>query len=192
MSPFNADYVPLNSDRPSGATSGPLLKEGEVLLRSRAPRTGLNTKMYTMGKKQKTRNNLNFVGVWLSQDEHARMLADMEGADITTKANYLRECLFHGRVRVKRKTAIDDSVRTSINAISDQIGRIGNNYNQIVRRVNGMTRTSKKDGSPEISSRQLGFYLGELREATEEVVSLQKQLIDMIAPFISKTNQSAK
>lgn len=143
-----------------------------------------------MGKKQKTRNNRNFVGVWLSNDQYARMLADMEGADITTIANYLRQCLFHGRVRVKRNTTIDDSVRTSINAISDQIGRIGNNYNQIVRRVNRMARTIKKDGSPEISSRQVGFYLGELQEATEEVVSLQKQIIDMIAPFIS--NQSSK
>ena len=132
----------------------------------------------------KKRNNTHCVAVWLSDDEHNRMLADMEGADITTKANYLRQCLFHGRIRVVKESAMDSSFTAKINGITDQIARIGVNYNQITKRVNEVTKLSNKDGSTVSGARQLGFYMNKLREATNEVVSLQRQLIEMVSKHL--------
>ncbi|MBR5951593.1 MAG: MobC family plasmid mobilization relaxosome protein [Actinomycetaceae bacterium] len=79
------------------------------------------------------------VTVWLTEDEHAIMLANMTRAKFRNKSTYLRHVAVHPKIVVKEVGVSDpDKVRA-------ELARIGNNVNQIARLANAHRNVSGED-----------------------------------------------
>ena len=100
--------------------------------------------------------------------------------DYLSYSKYIREVVLRKKVTVQRVTITDRSIRNQINQATAQISRIGNNYNQLVKRINEVSRSKKKNGDPVINSKYLSYYLDKLQTATQKIIEEQKKIIEMV------------
>lgn len=133
-----------------------------------------------MRKKIENKEPDRIVGVRFKQSEFDKLQADMKSMDYLSYSKYIREVVLRKKVTVQRVTITDRSIRNQINQATAQISRIGNNYNQLVKRINEVSRSKKKNGDPVINSKYLSYYLDKLQTATQKIIEEQKKIIEMV------------
>ena len=79
------------------------------------------------------------VTVWLTEDEYAKMVANITRAKFPNKSAYLRHVAVHPKIVVKEVGVSEpDKLRV-------ELARIGNNVNQIARLANTHRNVSSTD-----------------------------------------------
>lgn len=120
------------------------------------------------------------VYVRLTEDELRQLDSDMRSQDYLCMSVYLRDVLLRRKVTVQKYRITDRSIRNQINDISTKISKIGTNYNQIVKKVNELATSKRKNGDPVINSKFLSYYLDKLQTATSQLLVQHNRLIDQV------------
>ena len=120
------------------------------------------------------------VYVRLTEDELRQLDSDMRSQDYLCMSVYLRDVLLRRKVTVQKYRITDRSIRNQINDISTKISKIGTNYNQIVKKVNELATSKRKNGDPVINSKFLSYYLDKLQAATSQLLVQHNRLIDQV------------
>lgn len=116
-------------------------------------------------------------------DEWARIRLRMDNSDYLSFSKFVRDILLKGRVSVARVTMTDRSVRNQINGISARIARIGNNYNQFVKKYQSLAKAETSTGRPLIDTKVTVYYIKRLEESAAAVADLQRELIELTSRF---------
>lgn len=129
-----------------------------------------------MKQNKTTQNRDKRYTIRLTKDEEEKMLSDMKSYDYLSAAKYIRDCILKKKVRVRNVTVTDRGVRNQINLLTEQVKKIGKNYNQIVRRYESLCNTKRPDGSTAVTSRNTVFFMDRLAKLTSDI----KQQMDSI------------
>lgn len=129
-------------------------------------------------KKENKRDKTIFVRV--TEDELERLTSDMRSQDYLCMSVYLRDVLLRRKVTVQKYHITDRSIRNQINDISAKISKIGTNYNQLVKKVNELAVSKRKNGDPVINSKFLSYYLDKLQTATTQLLTQHNRLVDQV------------
>jgi predicted DNA binding CopG/RHH family protein len=129
-------------------------------------------------KKENKRDKTIFVRV--TEDELERLTSDMRSQDYLCMSVYLRDVLLRRKVTVQKYHITDRSIRNQINDISAKISKIGTNYNQLVKKVNELAVSKRKNGDPVINSKFLSYYLDKLQTATTQLLAQHNRLVDQV------------
>ena len=92
-----------------------------------------------------------------------------------------RVLLLKKKVTIQRETITDRSIRNQINEISGKIGKIGVNYNQVVKLLQSLSNTTKKDGRPVINTKIVASQMDQIAKLTKEIKKQQERLIEQVA-----------
>jgi hypothetical protein len=111
----------------------------------------------------------------LNDVDNARFLAMIDETDYTDKARFIKTCLCKREIKYVKidKAAMDYYMRLTI--FYSQFRAIGVNYNQVVKHLKG-TFTEKKALA----------LLGKLEKVTMELVTIQKQIVQLTEEFEEK------
>lgn len=115
----------------------------------------------------------------LTEDQRKSLETAMKAHGYTSLQRYFREVLVDGK-RVKQTTVMNSLQTTSLTDsqardFRNQLGKIGNNVNQAVTRINQFIKEAAKDEEQEYNIRALQdlekrllWYLGRLQELCNE------------------------
>lgn len=117
----------------------------------------------------------------LTEDEEAKVRADMASLDYLSVSKYIRSLLLRRYVPVQMVRITDRSIRNQINEISSKLSRIGTNFNQVVMKYNQSCSARKKNGDPVISSKATMFYFVKLYDLMTEVRREHEALIEQVS-----------
>ena len=148
-----------------------------------------------MGRKRTTDNsNLTIKKtVRFSEDEWLQISTRMNNSDYLSFTRFCKDILLKGRISYTKVTMTDRSIRNQINNVTSQISRIGNNYNQFVKRYQTTCKVKKKDGTPAIDTKVTIYYAKRLEAATEQLKDLQNQLIELASTLqVDERNKDTK
>lgn len=120
------------------------------------------------------------VSIRFTEEEFAKLNSDMENHDYLSISKYCRDCILDKKINVKNVTMTDRKLRNMINSYTTQIARIGNNYNNVVRKYEATCNLRKSDGSPAISTRATIRYLDELTDLMKMIHEVTLKTIDMV------------
>ena len=87
-------------------------------------------------------------------------------------------------ITVEKTVVTDRTIRNQINNLSAQIERIGVNYNQAVRALNGSLNANRVKG------RAAAYFLNLLATLSEEIIQKQNELIDCVSKITSDNSSS--
>lgn len=121
-----------------------------------------------------------YIGFRVTESEMERIRADMASIDCLSVSKYIRLLLLRKKITIQKVHITDRSIRNQINDITAKIARIGNNYNQVVKRYNQLSIAKRKNGDPVINSRSMMYYLDKLESLTIELRQKQEEIIEKI------------
>ena len=127
-------------------------------------------------KKRDVRYTIRF-----TEEESERIKTDMKNLNFLSFSKYTRSLLLKKKVTIQRETITDRSIRNQINEISGKIGKIGVNYNQVVKLLQSMSNTTKKDGRPVINTKIVASQMDQIVKLTKEIKKQQERLIEQVA-----------
>lgn len=133
-----------------------------------------------MAEKRKRQNRDRRYTIRLTADEEDKMLADMQSYDYLSAARYIRDCVLNKRIRVTQYRLTDKGIRNQINLLTEQVKRIGKNYNQIVVRFESLTKTKRTDGTPVISPKNTVFFMDRLAKLTVDLKEQMDKVIETV------------
>lgn len=133
-----------------------------------------------MTDKHKKQNREKRYTIRLTPDEEDKMLADMRSFDYLSAAKYIRDCVLNKRVTVRKYKMTDKAIRNQINLLTEQVKRIGKNYNQIVVRFESLTKTKRTDGTPVISPKNTVFFMDRLAKLTVDLKEQMNKVIETV------------
>ena len=134
-----------------------------------------NKKVKQVGRKPKAAPAAFRYYIRFNELDNARFLALYEQSGLTDKARFITSCIFNRQLKVVKidKAAMDYYMR--LTTFYAQFRAIGVNYNQVTKALKS-TFTEKK---------ALAF-LYKLENATKELVTISRQIIDLTAEFEEK------
>lgn len=118
-----------------------------------------------------------------SPEEWSQIQLRMDNNDYLSFSKFVRDVLLKGHVTVSKVTMSDRSVRNQINEISARVGKIGNNYNQFVKKYQSLAKAETSKGRPLIDTKVTVYYIKRLEEFTSAVADLQRELIEITSRF---------
>ena len=127
-------------------------------------------------KKRDVRYTIRF-----TEEESERIKTDMKNLNFLSFSKYTRSLLLKKKVTIQRETITDRSIRNQINEISGKIGKIGVNYNQVVKLLQSLSSTTKKDGRPVINTKIVASQMDQIAKLTKEIKKQQERLIEQVA-----------
>jgi anti-sigma-K factor RskA len=131
--------------------------------------------------EKRIKNNRDHrVTIRFTEEEFAKLNSDMENHDYLSMAKYCRDCILDKKINVKNVTMTDRKLRNMINSYTTQIARIGNNYNNVVRKYEATCNLRKNDGSPAISTRATIRYIDELTDLMKMIHEVTLKTIDIV------------
>ena len=129
--------------------------------------------------KEKKRTVIH--SIRFTEEENERIKTDMKNLNFLSFAKYARSLLLKKKVTIQRETITDRSIRNQINEISGKIGKIGVNYNQVVKLLQSLSSTTKKDGRPVINTKIVASQMDQIAKLTKEIKKQQERLIEQVA-----------
>jgi len=134
-----------------------------------------NKKVKQVGRKPKADPCRHRLAINLNDADYAAFLSLYEQSGLTDKARFITSCIFNRQLKVVKidKAAMDYYMR--LTTFYAQFRAIGVNYNQVTKALKS-TFTEKK---------ALAF-LYKLENATKELVTISRQIIDLTAEFEEK------
>lgn len=101
----------------------------------------------------------------LTENQHNYILAKMVEAGYGNLSLYIRDRVLNGRVQNKRMSEHTVGIQKQIHEISSKIGKVGNNYNQVVRSINSII--AKMSNSEEMPGyRAIVYQMTKLEKCT--------------------------
>lgn len=134
--------------------------------------TTVNRKQKQAGRKPKADPCRHRYSFNLNDSENVRFLSLFDASGLKEKAHFITSCIFNRELKVVKidKAAMDYYMR--LTTFHSQFRAIGNNYNQITKSIKS-TFTEKK---------ALAF-LYKLEKATQELVAINRQIIQLTEEF---------
>ena len=162
---------PTMSDNPSCTPGG-----GRDSFRSRNPFAEMNKKASTYSSETADRK----ISIRLSGGLYNELESEMAGLGFGKMSQYLR--LIIERRSRKDNDSIDcsKSMMTSMNQLSNEIRKIGRNYNQFVAAYNRAVKLKGKDGYPVVSERETRRNQLALMELTLEMTHALHSMMDQL------------
>jgi transposase-like protein len=131
-----------------------------------------NRQKHKGGRKPKIDPCKNRYAISLNNTDNARFLSLFEASGMEVKAHFITACIFEKPVKVVKidKGTVDYYMR--LTSFYSQFRAVGVNYNQVTKAIKN-TFTEKK---------ALAF-LYQLEKATLELVTINKQIMDLTREF---------
>lgn len=122
-----------------------------------------------------SRNNRNYVGVWLSDSEYEQMQINMATTECMSVSKHLRSCLFSHKQKFT-EVVHDAELTLAIQKATSEIKRIGQNYNQAVKQINDLIRRKNRFGEPLMNEKLANISLEKLTHYTEDLINVHEML----------------
>ena len=122
----------------------------------------------------------------LTEEETAKLDAEMALEGFRSRSKYIRKVLLRGRIKRRYLSRNSANIAKQIEILRAEIRRIGVNYNQVVRAVNSMARLRDKRGNAVITAHTIDGKLTDLRQMMISVLDK----VDAIGEEVSD-NQSS-
>jgi hypothetical protein len=134
-----------------------------------------NKKVKQVGRKPKAAPAAFRYYIRFNELDNARFLALFEASGLTDKARFITSCIFSRQLKVVKidKAAMDYYMR--LTTFHSQFRTIGVNYNQVVKHL----KTA-------FSEKMAFAMLYKLEKATIELVTIQKQIVELTEEFERK------
>lgn len=120
----------------------------------------------------------------VTEKEDIQIRCDMANADYLSMSKFFRHRILKEKITVEKTVVTDRTIRNQINNLSAQIERIGVNYNQAVRALNGSLNANRVKG------RAAAYFLNLLATLSEEIIQKQNELIDCVSKITSDNSSS--
>lgn len=112
-------------------------------------------------------------------------LEDLKGRaasnDYLSISKYIRTVVLGKRVPILKVKLTDRAIRNQINRLTAEVSKIGININQVVKKLNSLSKATKKNGNPVINTRQVVYYIRAFQNCVEKVIAKQEMIIDTIS-----------
>ena len=122
----------------------------------------------------------------MTEEETAKLDAEMALEGFRSRSKYIRKVLLRGRIKRQYLSRNSANIAKQIEILRAEIKRIGVNYNQVVRAVNSMAKLRDKRGNAVITSHTIEGKLTDLRQMMISVLDK----VDAISAEVSD-NQSS-
>ena len=122
----------------------------------------------------------------MTEEETAKLDAEMALEGFRSRSKYIRKVLLRGRIKRRYLSRNSANIAKQIEILRAEIRRIGVNYNQVVRAVNSMARLRDKRGNAVITAHTIDGKLTDLRQMMISVLDK----VDAIGEEVSD-NQSS-
>lgn len=99
----------------------------------------------------------------ITEEEAAKLDAEMALEGFRVRSRYIRTVLLRGRVRRRQLNRTDANITKQIEILRQEIKRIGVNYNQVVRAVNTLAQLRDKRGNAVVSAHTIDGNLTDLK-----------------------------
>ena len=107
----------------------------------------------------------------VTEEELAQLESLMAMAGFRNRSNYIRKCVFPGRINVRRNLRrTDANITKQIQLLRTEIRKIAVNYNQVVRSMNTFARLRDKHGRSVISEITVNGHLTDLKSMMVSVL----------------------
>lgn len=116
-------------------------------------------------RKLKPKPRTIVINFRLTENQHNYILAKMVEAGYGNLSLYIRDRVLNGRVQNKRMPEHAVGIQKQIHEISSKIGRVGNNYNQVVRSINSIV-AKMSDNEEMLGYRAIVYQMTKLEKCT--------------------------
>ncbi len=124
----------------------------------------------------------------ISEEDAAKLDAQMALEGFRSRSKYIRKVLLRGRVRRRYLSRNSANVSKQIEILRQEIKRIGVNYNQVVRAVNSMARLRDKRGNAVITAHTIDGKLTDLRQMMISVLEKVEAIGEEVSDNQSSTH----
>ena len=162
---------PTMSDNPSCTPDG-----GRDSFRSRNPLAEMKGKTSTYSSETADRK----ISIRLSVGLYNELESEMAGFGFKKMSQYLRMVIERRRRKDNESLDCSKSMMTSMNQLSNEIRKIGRNYNQFVAAYNRAVKLTGKDGYPVVSERETRRNQLALMELTLEMTHALHAMMDRL------------
>ena len=162
---------PTMSDNPSCTPGG-----GRDSFRSRNPLAEMKGKASTYSSETADRK----ISIRLSGGLYNELESEMAGFGFKKMSQYLRMVIERRRRKDNESLDCSKSMMTSMNQLSNEIRKIGRNYNQFVAAYNRAVKLTGKDGYPVVSERETRRNQLALMELTLEMTHAIHAMMDRL------------
>lgn len=159
------------SDNPSCTPGG-----GRDSFRSRNPFAEMKGKASTYSSETADRK----ISIRLSGGLYNELESEMAGFGFKKMSQYLRMVIERRRRKDNDSLDCSKSMMTSMNQLSNEIRKIGRNYNQFVAAYNRAVKLTGKDGYPVVSERETRRNQLALMELTLEMTHAIHAMMDRL------------
>lgn len=132
-------------------------------------------KKHKGGRKQKADPRIHRYSINLNDEDNARFLSLFEASGMKIKAHFITVCLFEKQVKVVKIDKGTSDFYMRLTNFYGQFRAIGVNYNQVTKAIKN-----------NFSEKKALIFLGQLEKATMELVSINKQVMDLTREFEKK------
>ncbi len=123
----------------------------------------------------------------ITEEETAKLDAEMALEGFRVRSRYIRAVLLRGRVRRRQLNKTDANIVKQIEILRQEIKRIGVNYNQVVKAVNTLAGLRDKRGNAVISAHTIDGNLTDLKNMMISVLDK----VDAISAEVSDNSYSS-
>lgn len=114
----------------------------------------------------------------VSPEIYDKIKMKMAEAGYNNMSLYLRDRFINERITTIKTNNNDKYVRAQIEQISSKIGKIGRNYNQVVRVINSIEKRMEEKGTF-VSESSVIYQMRKVEEQTKKVFGLLDEIREM-------------
>ncbi|MEO6915450.1 MAG: plasmid mobilization relaxosome protein MobC [Chitinophagaceae bacterium] len=81
-----------------------------------------------------------FIGLRLTMEEYSKLEKGWKASTCRKLSDYIRKILFNKPIVTRYRDQSMDDLMTEMIELKTELGRVGNNFNQAVRRLNGIDK----------------------------------------------------
>lgn len=143
-------------------------------------------------KKGAKEKKYGLIGIRMSLEEEEQIRANAALYGYYSLSLYCKNVLLGKRISNTKRLQIEDTIiRSQIAEISAKIGKIGINYNQVVRLINSNTKKLEEKGQTE-NVRATVFYLQKLEKETEKLIGQVSKMNEIVKSIESRIDTMEK
>ena len=120
------------------------------------------------------------ISIRVTASEKEQIEADARSYDYLNTSKYIRAVLLNKKIDIRKIRVTEPAIRAQVNQISTNITKIGNNYNQVVKKINELSFAKKKNGDPVVNSKYISFYIQKLHNLTLNLKSQHDALLNIV------------
>lgn len=131
-------------------------------------------------------NKVKTISFRIGETDFQNLQLLMERHNYKSLSKFVRDSIFRRRVGAKASPYSSDGIRAGILHFTQQLNKIGANYNQNVRRINYLSEKKRKSGDPVINNAILLNIEQQNARIMEQVQKTQDALVTLVNEALDK------